>query len=44
MLSLFLRNQYNNQSIEVSYFDNSVMRTQLRELNSYGAFNFLQLD
>ena len=35
MLSLFARNKYNTQLIEVSYFDNSIMRTQLWELNSY---------
>ena len=32
-------NQY-----EVSYFDNSAIRTQLQELNSHGALNFLQFD
>ena len=43
MLSLFAGNKYNTPSIEVSYFNNSAMRIQLWELNSYGAFNFLQL-
>ena len=42
MLSLFARDQYNIQSIEVSYFNTSAMRTQLSELNSYVASNFLQ--
>ena len=44
MLSLFGRNQYNTQSTEVYYFDNSVMRTQLLELNSYETLNFLEFD
>ena len=42
MLSLFARDQYNTQSIEVSYFNNSAMRTQLWELISHEAYNFLQ--
>ena len=42
MLSLFARDQYNTQSIEASYFNNFAMRTQLWELISYGASNFLQ--
>ena len=42
MLPVFARDQYNTQSIEVSYFNNSVMRIQLWELNSYGASNFIQ--
>ena len=42
MLSLFACNQYNTQSIEVSYFDNSTMRIQLWELNAYETFNFPQ--
>ena len=43
MLSLFVRNQYNIQSTKVSYFNNSAMRTQLWDLNSYGTFNFQPL-
>ena len=41
MLPLFSRNQYSTQSIEISYFDDSAMVTQLWELNSYGTFTFL---
>ena len=44
MLSLFARNQYTIQTIEVLYFDNTIMRTQLWEFNLYGTFNFLQFD
>ena len=42
MLPLFVCDKYNTQSIEVSYFNNSAMRIQLWELNSYGASNFIQ--
>ena len=42
MLPLFARHQYNTQSIKVSYFDTSAMRTEHWEFNSYETFNFLE--
>ena len=42
MLPLFAHDQYNTQSIEVSHFNNSAMRTKLWELRLYEATNFLQ--
>ena len=42
MLSLFVGDQNNTESIEVSFLNKSAMRTQLWELNSYGGSNFFQ--